>query len=71
MRISSMTGALSTLTTRFRRTDMLEIREATASYLDRIWPIFQAIASAGDTHAYIRDLPGNARDVAFKRVATS
>lgn len=52
MRISSMTGALSTLTTRFRKTDMLEIREATETDFDRIWPIFQVIASAGDTYAY-------------------
>lgn len=51
MRISSMTGALSTLTTRFRRTDMLEIREATKTDLNRIWTTFQAIASAGDTYA--------------------
>ena len=31
---------------------MLEIREATEVDFDKIWPIFQAIASAGDTHAY-------------------
>lgn len=56
MRIFSMTGALSTLTTRFRRTDMLEIREATETDFDRIWPILQAIASAGDTYAYPTDV---------------
>ena len=56
MHIFSMTGELSTLTTRFRRTDMLEIREASETDFDKIWPIFQTIASAGDTYAYPTDV---------------
>ena len=35
---------------------MLEIWEATASDLERIWPIFQAIAAAGNTYAYPPDV---------------
>ena len=34
---------------------MLEIREATAADVERIWPIFQPVASAGDTYAYPRN----------------
>ena len=35
---------------------MLEIREAIAADFGRIWPIFQAIAAAGDTYAYPPDV---------------
>jgi L-amino acid N-acyltransferase YncA len=56
MRIFSMTGALSTLTISFLRTEMLEIREASETDFDKIWPIFQAIVSAGDTNAYPTDV---------------
>lgn len=35
---------------------MLAIREATETDFDRIWPIFQAIASPGDTYAYPTDV---------------
>lgn len=31
---------------------MLQIREASEVDFDKIWPIFQAIAAAGDTYAY-------------------
>jgi len=51
MRIFSMNGVLSTLTISFRRTDILNIREATEVDFDKIWPIFQVIALAGDTYA--------------------
>ena len=43
---------MSILTISFQRTDMLQIREASGVDFDKIWPIFQAIASAGDTYAY-------------------
>jgi len=43
---------MSTLTISFQRTDMLQIREASEVDFDKIWPIFQGIASAGDTYAY-------------------
>lgn len=56
MRIFSMTGASSTLTISFRKTDMLVIREATEVDFDTIWPIFHAIARAGDTYAYPTDI---------------
>ena len=35
---------------------MPQIREATAADFEKIWPIFQAIASAGDTYAYPTDV---------------
>ena len=35
---------------------MPKIREASEVDFDRIWPIFHAIASAGDTYAYPRDV---------------
>jgi L-amino acid N-acyltransferase YncA len=34
----------------------LKIREAAESDFDAIWPIFHAIASAGETYAYPRDI---------------
>ena len=33
----------------------MNIREATREDFDRIWPIFQEIASSGETYAYPRD----------------
>ena len=33
----------------------MEIREATESDFDNIWPIFREIVSAGDTYAYPPD----------------
>jgi hypothetical protein len=56
MRIFSMTGALSTSTIRFLRTEMLEIREASETDFDKISPIFQVVASAGDSYAYPADI---------------
>ena len=35
---------------------MLKIRQATESDFDTIWPLFQAIAEAGDTYAYPTDV---------------
>ena len=51
-----MTGALSISMIRFQKADMLHIREATEADFEKIWPIFQAITSAGDTYAYPRDV---------------
>ena len=42
---------------------MLEIREATIADFERIWPIFQAIAAAGDTYAYPPDV---SRDLGYE-----
>ena len=39
------------------------IREATIEDFDSIWPIFQEIASAGETYAYDRNTP---KDEAFR-----
>ncbi len=47
---------MSTLTISFQRTDMLQIREASEVDFDKIWPIFRAIASAGDTYAYPKNV---------------
>jgi len=41
----------------------MNIREATADDFDRIWPIFETIAAAGDTYAYPTDIT---RDAALK-----
>ena len=35
---------------------MLHIREATEADFEKIWPIFHAITSAGDTYAYPPDV---------------
>ena len=35
---------------------MLRIREATEADFETIWPIFQAVAAAGDTYAYPADV---------------
>lgn len=51
-----MTAASSISTIKYLKADMLHIREATDADFERIWPIFQAIASAGDTYAYPRDV---------------
>ena len=41
--------------TRYKKADMLQIREATDADFEKSWPIFQAIASAGDTYVYPTD----------------
>jgi ribosomal protein S18 acetylase RimI-like enzyme len=38
----------------------VQIREATASDFDKIWPIFRDIAAAGETYAYPRDVTKDA-----------
>ena len=35
---------------------MLKIREATEADFEKIWPIFHAVASGGDTYAYPTDV---------------
>ncbi|ORE85806.1 histone acetyltransferase HPA2/related acetyltransferase [Oceanococcus atlanticus] len=37
----------------------MQIRQATAQDFDQIWPFFKAIAAAGDTYAYPRDIDKN------------
>lgn len=42
----------------------MKIRPATVEDFDQIWPIFQEIATAGETYAYPRDI---SRDQAFRQ----